>query len=139
MVGDGGRFRSARCSADGYVPARRDEGAHEAVRITVSRLLARRDDGQGRYFQFLGWSSRHYRTQARVLVLEDQMATLIVPEWHPTRPVPVPSRLLPEPSRMVGAWLTLSADLSAPVAGKLGLTALLPRSKPSGIEDARFV
>ena len=122
----------------GYVLARRDEGAREAVRITASRLLATRGDGQGRHFQFLGWSSRRYRTWARVMVLEDQTAVLILPEWHPMRPVALPARLLPESARAVGARLALSANLSAPVAGKLALAAPTARPRASGLEGARF-
>jgi len=109
---------------DGSVIARRLDGARERVTLTRARLLATREDGQGRHFQFLGWSPRRYRTWAIVLKLDDQRATLVLPEWHSARPVCLPVGALPERARRPGMWLKLSADLSAPAPGKLGVAWL---------------
>lgn len=121
-------------SRDGQVIARRDDGPRERVLLSASRLLARGGDGQGRYFQFLGWSSRRYRTWATVVRVENQTATLVLPEWHPARPVLLPLRLLPESARAAGARLVLSADLSAPAPGRLGLSSLALSGRPSSPE-----
>jgi hypothetical protein len=113
------------------VVARRVDGARELVGLTRSRLLATREDGQGRFFQFLGWSPRRYRTWALVVEVGDPTATLVLPEWHPTRPVSMPARLLPDGARQ-GVWLRLSADLSAPAPGRL-CPASLSVCEPSAV------
>jgi hypothetical protein len=96
----------------------RTDGAHERVRTTAHRLLARRADEQGLHYSFLGWQSRRYRTWAVVMTIDDASATVVLPEWHPGRPVRLPARLLPPRARQ-GCWLTLQADLSAAAAGQL--------------------
>lgn len=45
-------------------------------------------------FQFLGWSSRRYRTWGTVLAIDDEMARLVLHEWHPARPVQAPVRII---------------------------------------------
>lgn len=110
-----------------------------ACRATTSRLLARRPDGQGRYFQFLGWSPRRYRTSATVISVEDQIATLILPEWHPTLPVHLPLRLLPASAQTPDAQLALTADLSAPAAGKLNPASLTIHRNPPKPKHGRPV
>ncbi|HLM85188.1 MAG TPA: hypothetical protein VK272_03260 [Solirubrobacteraceae bacterium] len=93
------------------------------MRTTAHRLLAARADGQGLHYSFLGWAPRRYRTWAVVVAIEDAAATVVLPEWHPGRPVRLPRRLLPAQGG-VACWLTLRADLSVPAAGQLN---------PSGI------
>jgi hypothetical protein len=106
---------------DGAVLARRVDGALERVRVTRGRLLDVGPDGQGRYFKFLGWSSRRYRTWAVVIEIHGGVGSLILPEWHPAARVALLLRLLPDIAREAGAWLKVSADLSACCAAHLNL------------------
>lgn len=118
---------------EGAVFARRLEGALERVRVTRGRLLDVGPDGQGRYFQFLGWSSRRYRTWAVVVEVHHGVGSLILPEWHPAARVALHPRLLPATAREAGAWLMVSADLSACCAGHLNIarpTAIVSTSVP---------
>lgn len=99
--------------------ARRVDGKKEQLKISSERITARNADGIGRYFTFLAWVPRRYHTWAVVMsVLKDQ-AILVLPEWHPGRPVGFPSRLLPEDARLSGTWLSLTADLSVVAGGQL--------------------
>lgn len=118
---------------DGKVIARRLDGARERVAVTRARLLATREDGQGRHFQFLGWSSRRYRTWAVVIEVHEAVASLVLPEWHPTRPVCLPLGALPECARRPGVWLKLTADLSAPAPGKLHTASLRVCEHPGSL------
>jgi hypothetical protein len=103
------------------VRARRVDEAREHVTITVARLERTRADGQGEHYQFIAWSPRRYRTWATVVTNSDAQVTLVLPEWHPARPVHLPVRLLPEAARFAGAWIEIKANLSAPSAGRLNL------------------
>jgi hypothetical protein len=103
------------------VRARRVDGAREPVRITLARLRQTRPDGQGQHYQFLVWTPRSYRTWATVVTITGTEATLVLPEWHPSRPVRLPTRLLPEAARFAEAWLEIKADLAAPSAGRLNV------------------
>lgn len=119
---------------DGAVVARRLDGELERVRVTCGRLLNVGPDGQGRYFQFLGWNPRRYRTWAIVVEVQNGAGSLILPEWHPAARVVLLLRLLPDTTRETGAWLKVSADLSACCAGHLNLARLAaigPASVPS--------
>lgn len=102
----------------------RTDGTRERVRTTAHRLLARRADGQGLHYSFLGWQSRRYRTWAVVMAIDDASATVVLPEWHPARPVRLPARLLPSGARP-GCWLTLQANLSVAAAGQLNPSAFV--------------
>ncbi|MGA2165069.1 MAG: hypothetical protein ABSH36_11455, partial [Solirubrobacteraceae bacterium] len=112
------------------VTARRDDDPREHITITATRLLARRPDGQGRYYQFLGWSPRRYRTWATVIAIENTTVTLVLPEWHPTRPVRLPIRLLPPSAHTINASVALTANLSAPTAGKLAPASITNHRHP---------
>jgi hypothetical protein len=90
-------------------------------RIAVSRLLEVREDSQGRYYQFQGFSPRRYTTGAYVRAIQGGEAELCVPEWHPGRAVRVPARLLPAAAQVPGAWLCADCDLSASSAARLQL------------------
>jgi hypothetical protein len=123
-----GRHRALLvCSAPagGRVDAR-VEISGQLLHLASDRLLAARADGQGRYFQFLGWATRRYRTWATVTELDttDSFAVLVLPEWHPTRRVRFPLRLVPSSAQRVGEWLRVVADLSAANPGKLNLAEL---------------
>src|ERR1700744_4272282 len=72
------------------------------VTIESERLLLLRSDGQGRNHQFLGFVARRYSTTAYVWAIDDTDAVLSVPEWHPSRPVRTPARLLPNDGRAAG-------------------------------------
>ncbi len=119
--------------ADGVVRARRLDGAGERVRVTAKRLVARRPDGQGRYYQFIAWAPRRYQTWAVVVRADSSETILVLPEWHPARPVRLPSRLLPEGARPMQHWLSLRVDLSVSAAGQLNPAALIVCADP-GIE-----
>jgi hypothetical protein len=100
------------------------------VRVTLARLLAPRADGQGRNYQFQGFSPRRYATCAYVWSVDGAEAVLCLPEWHPYRPVRLPLRLLPSDGRRDGAWLRLRCDLSASSAGRLQVADLVTWGSP---------
>jgi hypothetical protein len=102
----------------GVVFGVRTDGGRERVRTTVHRLLATRGDGQGLNYSFLGWESRRYRTWAVIMAIDGVTATIVLPEWHPSRPLRLPVRLLPVEAGQ-GCWLTLQADLCVVAAGQL--------------------
>ena len=110
----------------------RRESGGVAVSITLPRLLAVRDeDDQGRWYQFLGHRPRRYRkTLAHVVVRDERLAVLCVPEWHPRRPVLLFASLLPDGARDPGAWMTLTCDLSAPSGARLQPADLTPCAAP---------
>jgi hypothetical protein len=108
-----------RVGRDGRVLMQPAEMGSQNVSVTIPRLLEPRDDGQGSYYQWLGWAPRRYRTPAQVVSRESASAVLCLPEWHPARPVQLPARLLPSDAARVGAWLECVASLAAPTAGRL--------------------
>lgn len=112
------------------VVARRLDGAGEQVRVSAARLLARGEDGQGRYYSFVKWSPRRYETWACVVSVEGEQATLVLPEWHPALPVRISARLLPASCRRAQEWLSVKADLSQPSAGRLNVEAIGPCEDP---------
>jgi hypothetical protein len=99
--------------------------------MSQARLLAVREDGQGRYFQFLGYTPRRYRAWAVVCEIGTVRARLVLPEWHPRRTVVLPLRLLPSRARIEGAWLELSADLSVCAPGQLNIDCHTVRDPPA--------
>jgi hypothetical protein len=106
------------------------DGDRDPVRVTVRRLLATREDGQGDHYQFQGWVPRRYTTYARVIDVSEPIAVLCLPEWHPRRPVALFASLLPVGAKRQGAWLALRCDLSVPSAGRLQPSELRPTSDP---------
>lgn len=121
-----GRIDRAADKATG----RRLDGAGEKVRLALPRLLATRPDGQGLHYSFLGFDSRRYKTFALVMAVGESDATLVLPEWHPGRPVAFPARLLPAASRRPGAWMTCTADLSQGRAAWLNVADLASAEDP---------
>jgi hypothetical protein len=89
------------------------------VRIGLRRLLTVRDDGQGRYYQFQGYAPRRYDTYAFVCAIAERAAVLSVPEWHPSRRLQLPLRLLPPEARVIGACVRLRCNLAASSAARL--------------------
>jgi hypothetical protein len=71
--------------------------------------------------------------------IEDSRAILVLPEWHPGRPVSFPARLLPQDCRRGGGWLALCVDLSVPAAGQLNLSDLSGCPDPGIMRCARPV
>jgi hypothetical protein len=106
--------------------------------VSADRLLSRRDDGQGRFYSFQGWSPRRYETWAVVAAVDDGTATLVLPEWHPGRAVTICERLLPLGAREPGTWLSLTADLSRPTAAGLEVAPIAATGPPSGLADVRW-
>lgn len=105
-------------------------GVAPSARIALTRLLAVRVDGQGRYFQHVGFDSRRYRTYAVLTSQEpDQLATLVLPEWHPSRAVKLPARLVPDGVGL-GDWMCCAADLSRGRAAWLNVSDLRAVADP---------
>ena len=90
-----------------------------SLKVSSERITATSADGKGRYYSFLAWVPRRYRTWAVVMSVLENQAILVLPEWHPGRPISFPSRLLPEDARLSGTWLSLTADLSVVAGGQL--------------------
>jgi hypothetical protein len=122
-------FEVAR-TKDGRVWGTRLDGAREQVSVSATRLLERGEDGQGRFYSFLGYRPRRYRTWAQAAAADGARTVLVVPEWHPARPVRVPAGMLPGDARAPGSWLEVSADLSAASAARLRLVALRACAPP---------
>lgn len=122
-------FVVRRVSGEQVVGQRLDNDGR-VVHLTAARLLATRDDGQGRHYAFSGHIPRRYATHAVVVALEDERATLVVPEWHPARPVVLPARQLPAGAVRVGAWFAAQADLSASSAPRLALAGFVAVEDP---------
>jgi hypothetical protein len=123
-------FTVTRVFSDGRVRAVKEDGPREAVELISSRLLAVGPDGHGRHYRFIGHrSERRYRTFACIVAIDQAHATLVLPEWHPSRLVEFPARLLPAVS--LGGWLTLTADLGQSRAGALNLADMQPCAPPA--------
>lgn len=95
------------------------EPAGRMTRVPLARLLSTTAEGAGRLYRQLPWHPGRYATVAMLAVLEDRRCELRVPEWHPQRPVPFFARLIPADSRHIGAWVGITADLSAASGARL--------------------
>jgi hypothetical protein len=104
----------------GRAIVKRLDYTRDRVTATVARLLAVDEHGQPRFYAFCGYAPRRYGTLAAVIGVNERAATLVLPEWHPARPVTVPSRQLPAGAGP-GVWLACSADLSQPTPARLNL------------------
>lgn len=122
-------FVIRRIAGDQALGVRLD-GNREKVRVSIARLLTRRDDGQGQHYQFVGFTSRSYATHACVVGVEDGEAVLCFPEWHPRRRVYLFLSLVPEPARVAGAWLSLRCDLAASSGARLQPNTIEPAEDP---------
>jgi hypothetical protein len=127
-----GRHRTLTVAAAGGRDGRcraRVECSQQLVSLSAERLLAVRADGQGRHFQFVGFRARRYHTWAVIATVSEREVALILPEWHPGRAVRMARRLVPSPPR-AGAWLRVSADLSASNPGRLNVSVVGTCEKP---------
>ena len=100
------------------------------LRLTTARLLAVRDDGQGRHYQFSGYKPGRYTTYAYVHSIDQRHALLVLPNWHNRRPVSFPAELVPRDSRVPGSWLRCQADLGAATAARLNIARPRPCAPP---------
>lgn len=127
-------FSVVRVDAEG-VRCQRLDGRRERFTVSTERLL------DPNHYIFQGYRPRQYRTWALVVTVRGDAATVVVPEWHPERPVTIPARALPPNSCRQEGWLTVTADLSAPHPARLRLiprvacqpppTGTLPASRPT--------
>jgi hypothetical protein len=107
------------------------EPPYEHIDVSAERLLARRDDGQGRHYSFQGWRPRRYQTWAQVVTSDGPHAVLVVPEWHPSRPVRVLASTLPSQAREPGSWLNVNADLSQSSPSQLAVAPIAACEPPA--------
>lgn len=123
-------FVVKRVSGEEVVVQRLD-GAEERVRLKRARVLATRpEDGQGRHYAFGGCIPRRYATHAALVALDGEQAVLVVPEWHPARPVRLPLRQLPAGGADVGTWYRVTADLGAASAARLSVAGFVAVEDP---------
>ena len=117
-------FRVTTHLKNGRVFAVKTDGLKERIELHAERLLAVDENGDGRHYQFIAYvAGRRYRTYAYVAELEGEQASLVLPDWHPRRPVRFPSRLLPD-SGQPGCWLSCTADLGSAHGAALNLADL---------------
>lgn len=106
------------------------DGDRERVRVSIERLLQRREDGQGAHYQLQGYTSRSYASYAYVAAIRDGEAVLCFPDWHPRRPVGLFLNLVPPEVRVPGAWLSLKCDLGATSGARLQPNTMVPCEDP---------
>lgn len=92
------------------------------ARVSEARLLARREDGHGRFFAFGGFAPRRYSTWATLVAFDEDTAVLVLPEWHPARPLRLPRRLVAADD--LGAWMSCRADLAVGRSAQLNVSDL---------------
>jgi hypothetical protein len=124
------QFQITRAAGDGKVHGKRTDGAHEPLIVSAGRLLAVSEDGDGEHYSFIGWTPRRYQTWACAVERDLDRVILILPEWHPTRPVRVIARLIPFALVVPGGWTRATADLSAPYPARLALVLTSPCGDP---------
>jgi hypothetical protein len=94
-------------------------------RVSVDRLLAVDDEGNGIDYRFHGWRRlpRGYRTELEVLRIVEQSGrgVIALPEWDPSAEIEVSLASLPEALRAQGAQGSCRADLTAVSEAGLGL------------------
>ena len=96
-------------------------------RVSIDRLLAADEDGNGVDYRFHGWRRlpRGYRTEFRVLSAFDGSETcvIVLPEWDPEAEIELALAVLPEALRGVGAVGSCRADLTSSSEAGLALHA----------------
>jgi hypothetical protein len=96
-------------------------------RVSVDRLLAADEDGNGVDYRFHGWRRlpRGYRTEFRVLrVFEgSEKCAIALPEWDPEAEIELALATLPETLRAPGAVGSCRADLTSSSEAGLALHA----------------
>jgi hypothetical protein len=126
------QFRVVRTLTDGHAQVRRTDGAGQPISVSTVRLLAVDEHGDGNFYRFMGWTPGRYRTWvcAAGYDREGEMLVLVLPEWHPRRPVLVLKQSLPFAVTGPGEWMIATADLSAPYPARLKLAILSPYRDP---------
>jgi hypothetical protein len=116
---------------DGRVFAVKADRRKERIALRAKRLLAVDENGNGRHYRFIAYvPGRRYRTYAYIISVPSKSALLLLPDWHPDRPVRFPARLLPADARLPGAWLTCTADLGSAHGAGLNLADLVACADP---------
>jgi hypothetical protein len=91
--------------------------------VSLDRLLARDEAGDGLHYRFHGWKHlpRGYRTEMVVAWISEQHALcgLVLPEWDPDIEVEVSVSEFPPAMRRAGAAGTCRANLTAQSAAAL--------------------
>lgn len=129
----GGRrqFRVTNSLKNGRVLAVKADGRKERIELNAERLLAVNESGNGRHYRFIAYlAGRRYPTYAWVAVINAEAALLVLPEWHPRRPVRFPVRLIPKETRHPGTWLSCTADLGSTHGAALNLADLVACTDP---------
>lgn len=97
----------------------------ERRRISLDRLLASDDNGNGIHYRFHGWKRlpRGYRTAFLVVGIDEKAgsATIVLPEWDAEVEVGVPLAALPSVARVRGGAGSCRADLTSTSRGGLDL------------------
>lgn len=132
LHGRGSRpFRITNHVKSGRVFAVKVDGRQERIELSAERLLAVDESGNGRHYRFIAYlAGRRYRTYAWVAGVGAQQALLVLPEWHPRRPVRFPARLLPAAANRPGAWVSCTADLGSAHGAALNLAHLTACGDP---------
>ena len=110
------RLRLVVKSVEGeWVRVIREDGSKGNV--SLDRLLARDEAGEGLHYRFHGWKRlpRGYRTEMIVAWISKQsgLCGLVLPEWDPDTEVEVSVSEVPAAIRRAGAAGTCRADLTA--------------------------
>ena len=95
-------------------------------RVSIDRLLAADEDGNGVDYQFHGWRRlpRGYRTEFRVLRVEgNKKCAIALPEWDSEAEIEIALATLPEALRAPGAVGSCRADLTSSSGAGLALHA----------------
>lgn len=96
-------------------------------RVSVDRLLAADDEGNGIDYRFHGWRRlpRGYRTEFRILRVCEGSGTcaIVLPEWDLEAEVELALAMLPEALRAIGAEGSCRADLTSSSEAGLALHA----------------
>jgi len=94
-------------------------------RVSIDRLLASDDEGNGLYYRFHGWKRlpRGYRTEFEVVRICETTGrcAIALPEWDAVTRVETLLESLPDALRSLGARGSCRADLTAVSVGALQL------------------
>ena len=119
-----------------WARVRREDGT--SARVSLDRLLARDEHGKGSYYCFHGWKprARGYRVEFEVLVVDEAVCTLRIPEWDPDERISQPLTVLPTCLRYVGASGSCMANMGSLSAAALNIHSCKNESAPKGSRTA---
>lgn len=123
-------FVATRSLKNGTVYGEKVEGAGERFQLTAARMLAVDQDGRALHYDFVAYTERRYKTFAYFAGDDGKNAVLVLPEWHPCRPVRFPLSLVPAAARFEGSWMTCTADMGQWTGGALNVADLKPCADP---------